>query len=799
MTSLFNNLFSSDGFASAPKGQNAAKSSAAHGANAFLKNPLLKNETIQNASRFDDILNAASKAVGKMAKLTAKKESLQTSSQETGSALSSKAASLEVPSQASQETSAEKISETNSDALQPEHSTTGLYQAETPVQEYDTVLADEERKSRQSDNNATLPFVPLPILEAVPLDLENPPLENDAASSAPVVLEASVSSISEKQAPLEETEKATENHPVFSAGTFSVALAGSVSLKQSAGTSQDNAEQNFDKNSSAMPSDEELAALPVKAVKTTQPPAQTLNTVAIVQGTGGPEKIAVSVSVLESSSESSGKTFSNQDASSGQFANALPVDKSAFEDPFQNTKAAKLDEPVGSLEKLLRQLKSSGGHIESVTDANAATKHPVSEKSNENKVEESPVNSSLVNSTVAKSQALKPENAVADNFKQVLAFQNKAQAEITKPSQALETVSVSAGKGNGPLNLSEKSTASAAQELSSPLLGLQSESGNANTSDASKNPEQDSLPAAPKQAPSEQFLIDKAAGDKTLNPNFPGEKTSIGNVSANQLANEKLSDDLLNADASSADISGPDVLGAKDLEPSAHAQQAHNASASQHQSGSDSASHALNNTLNAQPLSLKEMLASQAGLSASEQVAQGVTDGLKVNRPEIVIKLSPDNLGDVRVKLSTNALQEVSARLMVDNPEAHDLLKEQMGQLKQHLEAQGIRTETISVAMAAKSDQSFSQHNHNSQSSQQENAHQQNGSSQQQQQQQENTQQFYQQLTQQPKPFASYTSAQDNNAGNQGTLDEGASSSGSANVSEPGKPANPHGSISVFA
>jgi hypothetical protein len=97
--------------------------------------------------------------------------------------------------------------------------------------------------------------------------------------------------------------------------------------------------------------------------------------------------------------------------------------------------------------------------------------------------------------------------------------------------------------------------------------------------------------------------------------------------------------------------------------------------------------------------------------SPAEQVAEGAVYSLKQGQRELIIRLNPDNLGEVRINLTRHGANELSARLIASTPESHDLLQSQLDSLKQNLEAQGIRVERLSVIMAGGSE-TQTQNNH---------------------------------------------------------------------------------------
>lgn len=199
-------------------------------------------------------------------------------------------------------------------------------------------------------------------------------------------------------------------------------------------------------------------------------------------------------------------------------------------------------------------------------------------------------------------------------------------------------------------------------------------------------------------------------------------------------------------------------------------------------------------------VNIKDLLTFQAnGGEAIDQVNSGIQEGLRVNRPEIVIKLSPENMGDVNVKLSTNAQQQLTARLIASNPETQETLHQQLHQLKQSLESQGIHVEHLTVSVATKADNSgqSDQSNAQNQSGNQDDNRQQQSSSQQSfQQQQQQAQNLYQQFNQNNgNKFATAPWLRQANNGSE--VGSGTQIQPAASKPEPQH--NPNGSISVFA
>jgi hypothetical protein len=88
------------------------------------------------------------------------------------------------------------------------------------------------------------------------------------------------------------------------------------------------------------------------------------------------------------------------------------------------------------------------------------------------------------------------------------------------------------------------------------------------------------------------------------------------------------------------------------------------------------------------------------------QVAEGTAYSVKNGQKELIIRLNPDNLGEVRVNLTSHGNKELSARLIASTVESHDLLKSQLEGLKTTLEAQGVTVERLSVVLAGHTENS---------------------------------------------------------------------------------------------
>jgi flagellar hook-length control protein FliK len=104
----------------------------------------------------------------------------------------------------------------------------------------------------------------------------------------------------------------------------------------------------------------------------------------------------------------------------------------------------------------------------------------------------------------------------------------------------------------------------------------------------------------------------------------------------------------------------------------------------------------------------------------TEQVVDGALYSVKNGHKELIIRLNPDNLGEVRINLISHGNQEMSARLIASTRESHELLQSQVDSLKQSLESQGLNVERLSVILAGspESTRDFNQQSNQQQTSQ---------------------------------------------------------------------------------
>lgn len=211
----------------------------------------------------------------------------------------------------------------------------------------------------------------------------------------------------------------------------------------------------------------------------------------------------------------------------------------------------------------------------------------------------------------------------------------------------------------------------------------------------------------------------------------------------------------------------------------------------------------VNTTNSAADISVKDLFVFKPQLSGSgeipDQAVEGVSYGLKTGKPELVVQLNPDNLGKIQVSLTTNANNQISAKLIASSGETQEILQKQVNHLKQSLENQGLQVEKITIAVAGKVDTQNSTNSGNSQSQnspdqsqQQQHSAQQHNQSQQQQQAQ--IYQQFSQLQQQAQRNLNGIWSQSSNSN-----PNSASTTENPVISTPNNVANENGAISILA
>lgn len=113
------------------------------------------------------------------------------------------------------------------------------------------------------------------------------------------------------------------------------------------------------------------------------------------------------------------------------------------------------------------------------------------------------------------------------------------------------------------------------------------------------------------------------------------------------------------------------------------------------------------------------------GLTVADQAVNGTAITVQAGRKELTLQLNPENLGQLRINLTSVGEQQVSARFITQNADARQELESQINSLRQALEKQGIQLTHITVTMAGENSASRSteqngQNNAFNQNSQQE-------------------------------------------------------------------------------
>jgi flagellar hook-length control protein FliK len=93
-------------------------------------------------------------------------------------------------------------------------------------------------------------------------------------------------------------------------------------------------------------------------------------------------------------------------------------------------------------------------------------------------------------------------------------------------------------------------------------------------------------------------------------------------------------------------------------------------------------------------------------IDPADQVIDGATYGIKNGHKELIIRLNPDNLGEVRISLISKGSSQVEARLVASSLESQQLLQSQSELLKNRLESQGITLEKMSVVLVGSTEAS---------------------------------------------------------------------------------------------
>jgi flagellar hook-length control protein FliK len=97
---------------------------------------------------------------------------------------------------------------------------------------------------------------------------------------------------------------------------------------------------------------------------------------------------------------------------------------------------------------------------------------------------------------------------------------------------------------------------------------------------------------------------------------------------------------------------------------------------------------------------LSPALTKATGETVADQAVSGAQMAMAAGKKEISLNLNPENLGQLRIHLTSNGDQQVSARFVTTTLEARDQLQEQIDALRQSMEKQGIQVGQITVVMA---------------------------------------------------------------------------------------------------
>ena len=89
-----------------------------------------------------------------------------------------------------------------------------------------------------------------------------------------------------------------------------------------------------------------------------------------------------------------------------------------------------------------------------------------------------------------------------------------------------------------------------------------------------------------------------------------------------------------------------------------------------------------------------------SGSDIVQTLGNNVTQAVQSHKPAVTLQLTPENLGNLRIHLSTGADDMVSARLVVSHPEALQKLDSTIQELRQNLESKGIQVDQLRVTLA---------------------------------------------------------------------------------------------------
>jgi flagellar hook-length control protein FliK len=89
----------------------------------------------------------------------------------------------------------------------------------------------------------------------------------------------------------------------------------------------------------------------------------------------------------------------------------------------------------------------------------------------------------------------------------------------------------------------------------------------------------------------------------------------------------------------------------------------------------------------------------------THQVASGIQSAYDSTNKTIQIQLNPEDLGHMRIQIKQIGEGQVSARLVVERPEAVEQVKTQLQDLQRNLEQQGLKMDKIEIILAGANSQ----------------------------------------------------------------------------------------------
>jgi flagellar hook-length control protein FliK len=100
-----------------------------------------------------------------------------------------------------------------------------------------------------------------------------------------------------------------------------------------------------------------------------------------------------------------------------------------------------------------------------------------------------------------------------------------------------------------------------------------------------------------------------------------------------------------------------------------------------------------------------EKLPKAEGTNVTQQTVSATLSAQQAGKKEVVIQLNPDNLGQVKINLTSQGLNQVSARFITNTAEAKQELQTHIDQLRNALEQQGVQLNQVTVVMAGEESQ----------------------------------------------------------------------------------------------